>query len=304
MASPPLPKPIRHVTIVAAAAATTASASPTKKPQPIPWTHQETINLIQAYQEKWYSLKRGQLRASQWEEVAVTVAARCGYDYSEPSKTAVQCRHKMEKLRQRYRAENHRLAAGGGGGGRAWQYYGLIDQLEKGPLPISARPLVALMPFDYDDNEEEDFDQDNDEENENDERQHYGKSSSVKYMFSQRPISTKYGRISEFSREQAAKRLCRVSEEEEEEDEDDDVGERMVNGMGLISELAAEMKAFAGRFIGMENLKMEMMKETERCRLEMENKRVEMIVRSQQRIVDSIGKAFGFPKKMKISHEI
>ncbi|KAI9108066.1 hypothetical protein K1719_020939 [Acacia pycnantha] len=102
MASPPSPKPLSLV-------ATTAS--PTKKPQSIPWTHQETINLIQAYQDKWYSLKRGPLKANQWEEVAVTVAVRCGYDYNEPSKTAVQCRHKMEKLRQRYRAENYRLAA-------------------------------------------------------------------------------------------------------------------------------------------------------------------------------------------------
>lgn len=203
----------------------------------------------------------------------------------------------MEKLRQRYRSENDRLA-NSGGAGRVWQYFGLMDQLVKGPMPISARPLVALMPFDYDDNEEED----DDEERESNEREHYSKSRSVNYILNQRSIS-KYGGIPEFSREQVAKRLRRV------EDDDDDVveevnGERMVNGLGLVSGLAAEMKAFAERFIGMENLKMEMMKETERCRLEMENKRIEMIVKSQQRIVDSIGKAFGFPKKMKISQEI
>ncbi|KAK4268332.1 hypothetical protein QN277_025004 [Acacia crassicarpa] len=297
MASPPSPKPLSLV-------ATTASL--TKKAQSIPWTHQETINLIQAYQDKWYSLKRGPLKANQWEEVAVTVAVRCGYDYNEPSKTAVQCRHKMEKLRQRYRAENHRLAASSSFGSRVWQYFDLMDQLEKGPVPISAQPLVAFMPFDYDDNEEENDDDDSDDYdkyNDIDERRKYSQSRSTDYfLISQRPES-RYRGVSEFSREQVAKRLRRVSEEEEENFEEVS-GERMVEGIGLVSGLAAEMKAFAERFIGMENLKMEMMKETERCRLEMENKRTEMIVKSQQRIVDSIGKAFGFPKKMKISPEI
>ncbi|XP_028806299.1 uncharacterized protein LOC114761141 [Neltuma alba] len=300
MASPPSPKPFSPVT---------TTASPTKKPQSIPWTHQETISLIQTYQEKWYSLKRGPLKANQWEEVAVTVAVRCGYDYNEPSKTAVQCRHKMEKLRQRYRAENHRLAASSSGT-RVWQYFDLMDQLEKGPMPISARPLVALMPFDYGDNEEEndvDVGDDDDKDNEIDERRQYGQSRSSNYFLSQRPES-KYRGVPEFSREQVAKRRWRISEEKEEEQVEENVEElndgRMVEGTGLVSGVAAEMKAFAERFIGMENLKMEMMKETERCRLEMENKRIEMIVKSQQRIVDSIGKAFGFPKKMKISPEI
>ncbi|GAU17366.1 hypothetical protein TSUD_232420 [Trifolium subterraneum] len=184
------PKPTVAVTV----------SSLTKKPQPIPWTHQETINLIRAYQEKWYSLKRGPLRGSQWEEVAVVVAARCGYDYNHPSKTALQCRHKMEKLRQRHRSEKHRLTATSSAvSSRSWQYFRLMDDLERGPLPISARPVLHGFPI---------------------------------------------------------------------SDEDSD-GERR------------------------KKRSMEMMKETERFRLEMENKRIRMILESQWRIVDSIGKAFG-----------
>lgn len=159
-------------------------------------------------------------------------------------------------------------------------------------MPISARPLVALMPFD--DNEEEDNDDDDDDDEEEDEREQYSKSKSVNYFLNQRRSMSKYGGI------QVAKRLRRLEEEYDDDDDDEfeEVNrERMVkNGMGIVSGLATEMKAFAERFIGMENLKMEMMKETERCRLEMENKRIEMIVKSQQKIVDSIGKAFGFPK--------
>ncbi|KAE8663468.1 Sec14p-like phosphatidylinositol transfer family protein [Hibiscus syriacus] len=66
-----------------------------RKPQPIPWNQQETLNLIQAYQEKWYSLQRGQLKADQWEEVALTVTTRCGLFDHPASKAAVQCRYKM-----------------------------------------------------------------------------------------------------------------------------------------------------------------------------------------------------------------
>ncbi|KAE8685324.1 Sec14p-like phosphatidylinositol transfer family protein [Hibiscus syriacus] len=72
-----------------------ADTNAAKKPQPLPRTHQETPNLIQAYQEKWYSLK-----ADQWEEVALTVASRCSLFDHPASKTTVRCRYKMEKLRR------------------------------------------------------------------------------------------------------------------------------------------------------------------------------------------------------------
>jgi len=211
---------------------------PTKKPQPIPWTHQETINLIRAYQEKWYSLKRGPLRGSQWEEVAVVVAARCGYDYNHPSKTALQCRHKMEKLRQRHRSEKHRLTASS----RSWQYFRLMDDLERGPLPISVRPLSV----------------DDDSDGEMVKKHSAARSRSI---LNQKPTVT-------------------LDEEDEEE--------------GVMAKgLTAELRSFAERIVGLENMKMEMMKETERFRLEMENKRIRMILESQWRIVESIGKAFG-----------
>lgn len=214
---------------------------PTKKPQPIPWTHQETINLIRAYQEKWYSLKRGPLRGSQWEEVAVVVAARCGYDYNHPSKTALQCRHKMEKLRQRHRSEKHRLTAtSSAASSRSWQYFRLMDDLERGPLPISVRPLSHNHPISDDSDGAA------------------ARSRSIHNILNQK-------------------------QRDEEEEEEEDV---MAKG------LTAELRSFAERIIGLENMKMEMMKETERFRLEMENKRIRMILESQWRIVDSIGKAF------------
>ncbi|RZB60280.1 uncharacterized protein LOC114391175 [Glycine soja] len=258
-------------------------AASTKKPQPIPWTHQETVHLIRAYQEKWYALKRGPLRHNQWEEVAVVVAARCGYDLAHPAKSALQCRHKMEKLRQRHRAEKkqqHTAAALRPG---AWQYNSLMDDLERGPLPIS-----ALAPLDTFEEEDENNDDTIDDRNDYDGDGSFIniKSKSINCILSERPVRMRSNKRG-FLREHVV-----VKEEEENENEDDDV-------LGL----STEMRAFAERFIGMESLKMEMMKETERCRLEMEKKRIQMILETQRRIVDSIGRAFGSNKRIKITQQ-
>ncbi|CAL5187899.1 unnamed protein product [Lathyrus oleraceus] len=232
--------------------------SPPKKPQPIPWTHQETLNLIRAYQEKWYSLKRGPLRGSQWEEVAVVVAARCGYDYNHPSKTALQCRHKMEKLRQRHRSEKHRLTAtSSAASSRSWQYFRLMDDLERGPLPISVR---ALPHNEYENNNYSDGER--------------GKNQSVRSRSIHNILHQKPS---------VARQRDEIDDDEEEEEEEE----------AMATELTAELKSFAERIVGLENMKMEMMKETERFRLEMENKRIRMIIESQCRIIDSIGRVFG-----------
>ncbi|XP_024164417.1 uncharacterized protein LOC112171466 [Rosa chinensis] len=234
MATPPSP------TASPSASPVSATATATKKPHPIPWTHEETVHLIQSYQDKWYELRRGQLKASQWEEVAVTVAARCGYEYTEPSKTATQCRHKMEKLRQRHRSVKKRLGLSFGSG---WPYFDLMERLEQGPMPISAR-----RPFSSGAKEG-----------------HFRDSTAAK-----RP------------RESAA-------------DDDGYYGDVVdgQRGTEMVVELATEIRGFAKRLIGVENMRMEIMRETERCRLEMENKRIDMILQSQRKIVDSIDRAFG-----------
>ncbi|XP_027336683.1 protein bfr2-like [Abrus precatorius] len=268
------------------------AASPSKKPQPIPWTHQETVHLIRAYQEKWYSLKRGPLRQNQWEEVAVVVAARCGYDLNHPSKSALQCRHKMEKLRQRHRADKkHRLTTPTAPAS-AWQYSSLMDELERGPLPIS-----ALAPSRNDSDDDFDDNDTNPHENDERERESYIKSKSINHIVShsQRPMRTKerlvyYDDIGD-------------DDEDDDDDDDDEDDEYDDGGDDGVLGLTAEMRAFAERFIGMENLKMEMMKETERCRLEMEKKRIQMILESQRRIVDSIGRVFGSSKRIKIGQQ-
>ncbi|KAK9281082.1 hypothetical protein L1049_003975 [Liquidambar formosana] len=295
------------------------TSSPQKRPQPLPWSHQETTHLIQAYQEKWYSLKKGQLKASQWEEVAVTVAARCGYD--EPSKTATQCRHKIEKLRKRYRTEKQRLGPGygyGSGSSRlsSWQFFDLMDRMERGPLPISVRPMTMVKcenSFDLSDDDDHEEDSDNDDRFNN-------KSRSINYILRRPSVVNRFAADrklgeggtggsrggSRFLPEAVVQRR-REAVEDEDEDEDDDNDENEEEeegGRRGLSELAAEVRAFAERFVRMENKKMEMMKESERQRMEMENKRMDMILDSQRKIVDTIGRALGSHKKLKMTQEI
>ena len=269
------------------------SPSPSTTSKPLPWTHEETVHLIQAYQEKWYSLKRGQLKASNWEEVAVTVSARCGYDHSEPSsKSALQCRHKIEKLRQRYRSESqqrHRHSS--------WPYFPLMDSLHRGPLPISARPPDNNNNNSNNIINDEDEDED-DNDNESDEENIYSiRSRSINYLLRKPTVVNRFAGIADAGKP-IRKRHRDFADEvvvEEENGDDDEEEEEEKGRDAVVSELAAEIRKFAERFIGMENMKMEMMKDTERYRMEMENKRLELILDSQKRILDSIHRTFASP---------
>lgn len=80
-------------------------------------------------------------------------------------------------------------------------------------------------------------------------------------------------------------------DEEEEEEEDP------------MSELASVVRSFGEGLVRVEKMKMEMMREAEKNRMEMEMKRTEMIMKSQQRIADAIADAFGSRKKPKNSQE-
>ncbi|KAL4602308.1 hypothetical protein ACB092_10G043700 [Castanea dentata] len=94
-------------------------STPRRVPPPC-WTHDETIALISSFNDKWLSRSgsRGNLSASEWEAVATDVT----------SKSSTQCRHKMEKLRKRYRSEkqkhNHHSFVS------SWVLFPLLDDIE------------------------------------------------------------------------------------------------------------------------------------------------------------------------------
>jgi hypothetical protein len=132
-----------------------------------PWSHVETTHLIDAYEERWTALRRGQLKAHQWEEVAAEVAARCAATPGVVAqrKTGTQCRHKLEKLRKRYRTEGARPVTS------LWPYFRRMDRLERGPLAVasSAYPAATGSPPAADGDEEGEEEEEEVEEEEEEE---------------------------------------------------------------------------------------------------------------------------------------
>ncbi|CAN6545119.1 unnamed protein product [Malus baccata var. baccata] len=291
MSTPPPPSPT-------ASPKASVSASPTataKKPHPLPWSQEETVQLIRAYQEKWYALRRGQLKSSQWEEVAVTVAARCGYEYGEPSKSATQCRHKMEKLRQRHRAVKKRLGQRTKSG---WPFFELMEQMERGPMPISAMPM-AEMPHQQEEEEEHDYHGSGGGGHEDDDEENFNKVRSIDFILRRPTFVNRFSGKASFL--QGAAAAAELKRGREAVGGGDVVERPQHRGREMVVELADEMRAFAQQLMGVEKRRMKMMKETERYRVEMEKRRISMILQSQQKIVDSINTAFGSSNKLSSS---
>ncbi|KAK8479906.1 hypothetical protein V6N13_073385 [Hibiscus sabdariffa] len=103
-----------------------SSATATRRVPPPCWTKDETLALIEAYKDKWFALRRGNLKASDWDAVSDVVSSS-----SDPGtvKSSVQCRHKIEKLRKRYRAEKQRSLKNSGKFSSSWDLYPLLDSM-------------------------------------------------------------------------------------------------------------------------------------------------------------------------------
>ncbi|XP_021280385.1 trihelix transcription factor ASIL2 [Herrania umbratica] len=137
--------------------ATIVTPNPRRLPPPC-WSHDETVALIDAYRDKWYTLRRGNLKASHWQEVADAVARRC--PLAMPPKTAVQCRHKMEKLRKRYRTEIQRARSMPVSRfTSSWVHFKRMDAMEKGP---NVKPDYNSDSPDEENDEDDEEDQDHD----------------------------------------------------------------------------------------------------------------------------------------------
>lgn len=291
--------------------ATIALPSPAIASRRLPppcWSPEETSVLIEAYQEKWYSLRRGNLRANHWQEVANDVASRF---HSSPPKTAVQCRHKMEKLRKRYRAEIQRAATHGGVRGfpSSWAHFQSMHAMEKGPDNRPSPPST--------DDEEEETDHKNSIKRinnlHNNQMGNFGNQGPVingaasgfrikiPGMVTAWPAETKlhsshneicdenhyncnprfinsvnggYGtthrRDGNFGQNKMGKRVSEISK-----------------GDSSVSEVVKAVQALGERFMRIEKVKMDMARQVEEMRIQMELKRTEMILEAQQRIVEA-----------------
>ncbi|CAN7025999.1 unnamed protein product [Brassica oleracea var. botrytis] len=245
-------------TLVALAASTSSAVA--RKTQPVLWTQDETLLLIESHKDKCYALGRGPLKSSHWEEIAVAVSARS----SDVDRSATQCRHKMEKLRKRFRAERQSM-----GPISIWPFYSQMEELDNSNnrAPISARPLTRLPPSSshYEEDDKED------------ERQ--SKSRSINYIV-RRPGTGVAGGLLQWGQKERSKTKRKDGEERR----------RRRKGARAV---ASEIRSFAERVMVMEKKKMEFAEETVKLRKEMEIKRVKLIQSSQAQLLRSLSAALG-----------
>ncbi|CAA6667017.1 unnamed protein product [Spirodela intermedia] len=247
------------------------------------WTHDETVALIDAYREKWYALRRGNLRASHWEEVADGVRDRCQ-----------SCRHKVEKLRQRYRAEKQRLALRGNSGKprfSSWVYFRKMDSMELGSTAgDGAIPSSAPLSSSSDDGK--------DDHNVIGEVGSSLVSDGLKFRIP-RALRSKVsgtrpeertnapvgagkpklgnGFFNGFSGPPRPFGLEEIGQ-----------GEQQQKKGSIVWEMVAAVKMLGDEFTRIEEMKMKMARDMEKVRREMELKRTKMILDSQRQIVDYI----------------
>lgn len=319
-----------------------ASANPRRLPPPC-WSHEETVALIDAYCDKWYSLRRGNLKATHWQEVADAVLSRCP-SAPPPPKTAVQCRHKMEKLRKRYRTELQRARSlPVSRFVSSWVHFTRMDAMEKGPTAVKAER-------DHEDEDEED-EEDDYHENLGVSRLDHGLRNGwtdrkggtgihgVYYSngigvdaHARASLGSKAGAVEggfrvkiptgvsiaqrgvsgfnkkpdrRFSMADASPGINNPSASagpsygggQRVDSDKGGAGKRAERDKDVVEEMVGAIKMLGDGFVRMEQMKMEMAREIEGMRMEMEMKRTEMILESQQHIVEAFAKAVSDRKR-------
>ncbi|XP_062192183.1 uncharacterized protein LOC133895709 [Phragmites australis] len=276
-----------------------------------PWSYVETMHLIDAYEERWTALRRGQLKAHQWEEVAAEVAARCAAPgAASQCKTGTQCRHKLEKLRKRYRTEGTRPVTS------LWPYFRRMERLERGPLPVSsAYPPTAGSPLSSaasDEEEEDEAEHDEEEEEELSSRSNNTRSISgilrefgsgfaprhPQLQLQQPPPSVtpstapprKRVAYEAFQAKAAAAAAADKVKEEEVE-----IARRPSGGAN--AQLSAVLKDFGKGFMRLDRRRREVQWEIEQGWKETEARHAKMLQDAQRQLRDTIAASCGAPAK-------
>ncbi|MCO5575165.1 hypothetical protein L7F22_028962 [Adiantum nelumboides] len=102
------------------------------------WSDGAISCLLDAYTEKYLQLNRGNLRGSDWEEVAAMVSERP--DGQKPAKTVDQCKNKVDSLKKRYKTEKNRgMLANNGITLSYWPWFKKVDQI------VGAAPKLNVL---------------------------------------------------------------------------------------------------------------------------------------------------------------
>ncbi|CAO2211296.1 unnamed protein product [Urochloa humidicola] len=290
-----------------------------------PWSDQETLHLIDAYDERWTALGRGQLKAQQWEEVAADTAARCAATpgVAVQRKTGTQCRHKLEKLRKRYRTEAARPVAS------LWTFFRRMDQLERGPNAAASAaypPAAGSPPAAASDEEDEEEEEEEEEENQEEEEEvvprnntrsingiirEFGSGLAPRHPQLQlqqpppppssiTPSTAPPRKRVTYEAFQAAAAAAAVAADKAKEEEEEEVVElvRRPSGHGGgNAQLLAVLRDFSEGVMRLDRRRMEMQWEIERGWQEVEARHAKMLQDAQRQLRDTIAATYALPPK-------
>ncbi|MFS8029695.1 putative transcription factor MYB family [Helianthus anomalus] len=329
----------------------TTTAVKRKFPPPC-WTRDEALVLIQAYRERWYALHRAFLKNPDWDAVAEKVTTSCP-DVTPP-KTSAQCRHKMEKLRQRHRAE--KLRASSFPGGRffsSWFYFEAMEAMENGPddkpaindhdqtnseigtgIPVSEHPglnpgrgirfkpshvqnlvTLAANPTNYNPgrtipvsshtyvntNNWAEHNHNHNQSQEDDTEDGYLVDSGINETRKNYKHSAYTGRMNPPVFSGVPRKFREVDEDGEmwvKVARKSGVSQGRKRGDGGIRDVVASIKLLGDGFMKVEKMKIDMVLEIERMRMETEMKRNQLILDSQKQIVDAFVKGLVETRKL------
>ncbi|XWS07615.1 hypothetical protein CRYUN_Cryun41cG0004400 [Craigia yunnanensis] len=85
------------------------------------WSEEATGTLIEAWGDRFLRLNRGSLRQKDWQEVADAVNSR--QNGVKPRKTDVQCKHRIDTLKKKYKLEIAKPPPS------KWPFFSRIDSL-------------------------------------------------------------------------------------------------------------------------------------------------------------------------------
>lgn len=110
------------------------------------WSTEAINSLLDVYEAKWNHRNRGNLKGGDWEDVAMRVSARGGGGKS--AKSPFQCKNKVASMKQKYRSETllQGLNGGstvGGGGSSRWPFFARMDIMLRVPRVESTNGNAA-----------------------------------------------------------------------------------------------------------------------------------------------------------------
>lgn len=94
------------------------------------WSSEAINSLLDVYEAKWNYRSRGNLKGGDWEDVAARVSARCAG--TKTPKTPFQCKNKVASMKQKYRSETLLKGINGSATSR-WPYFVRMDLMLRVP---------------------------------------------------------------------------------------------------------------------------------------------------------------------------